>query len=187
MSNTMWPDRRSSVSTPSGTPPPHGRPYSPAGASRRGPYTLSGTGPLPPRPGMNPRNSSVSLLPTPNTSTSSLPATARLPNGSALRNEIRKSPGPDVPNPLHVLQNIIGAPPRRTRLNGGSSTEIIRPEEMVEDVNFEGLSLQAFADGQGQKPVPVGDVRSYSAQSIEECMFILQSTFYRYQLISIRS
>jgi hypothetical protein len=166
----MWADRRSSQSTPSGTPPPPGagRPYSPA--PRRGPYPLSGPGALPVRPGLNPRSSSLSLLSTPNASTSSLPAAARLPNGSSLRNEIRKSPGPEVPHPLQVLQNIMGASPRRSIANGSSSTELMQPEELVEDVDFGGLSLQAFVDEKGPDPVRSVDVHSYSAHSIEECM-----------------
>jgi hypothetical protein len=70
-----------------------------------------------------------------------------------------------------VLQNIIGAPPRAARVNGGSSTEVIHPEDLVEDVDFGSLSLQAFAEGEGQETVPSEDVHSYSAQSIDECTF----------------
>ncbi|KAF2430077.1 Sac2 family protein [Tothia fuscella] len=157
----MWGDR---------TPPSQhaNRPYSPAGASRRGPYSPGGPGPLPPRPGLNPRSSSLSLVSTPNASTANLPASARIPNGSGLRNEIRKSPGPDVPNPLHVLQTIIGAPPRGTKLNEGSNTEIIQPEDLVEDIDFGSLSLQAFAEEEERQIARSKDVHSYSAQSIEE-------------------
>jgi hypothetical protein len=64
----------------------------------------------------------------------------------------------------------MGAPPRRLRANGGANTELIQPEEMVGDVNFGGLSLQAFVDEEEQDPVRSIDVHSYSAHSIEECM-----------------
>jgi hypothetical protein len=57
--------------------------------------------------------------------------------------------------------------------NGGASTELIQPEEMVQDVDFRGLSLQAFVDGEEQDPMRSIDVHSYSARSIEECMSIL--------------
>jgi hypothetical protein len=66
----------------------------------------------------------------------------------------------------------MGAPPRRTRANGESDIEPMQPEEVVEDIDFGGLSLQAFVNGEGQDPVRSVDVHSYSAHSIEECMSI---------------
>jgi hypothetical protein len=52
----------------------------------------------------------------------------------------------------------------------------IRPEELCEDVDFGGLSLQAYAEESDRlgsaRPT---DVHSYTAQSIEECMFFLQT------------
>jgi len=162
----MWLDRFSAHPTPSATPPPQGaRPYSPA--PRRSHLT---PGPLLPRPGVNQR--SASLLSLANTSTSSLPATARQANGSALKHEVFSSPPADVPDPLEVLHNIIGSHVKKSRASEGKTREaevVEKPEEVVEDVDFGGLSLQAFAAEDDAGAPPLSDVHTYTAQSIEEC------------------
>ncbi|RDI82723.1 Apoptosis-inducing factor 1 [Venturia inaequalis] len=156
----MFADRRSSLSTPSATPPPLSR----SPASRRGPYTPSGPGPLPPRPGLNPRSSSLSLASTPNASTTNLP-TLRVANGSSLRNEMRRSPPMEVPDPMRVLQSIFGAAPRKqvAGIEGG------RRVELAEDVDFGGLSLEEFADEKEDRASSQpSDVHNYTVQSIEQ-------------------
>ncbi|QDS70648.1 hypothetical protein FKW77_000922 [Venturia effusa] len=156
----MFADRRSSLSTPSATPPPP----SPSPAGRRGPYAPAGPGPLPPRPGLNPRSSSLSLASTPNASTSNLP-TLRVTNGSSLRNEMRQSPPMEVLDPMRVLESIFGAPSRRQV----AGKENGRPVDLTEDVDFGNLSLEEFADAHEDRgSAQPSDVHSYTVQSIEQ-------------------
>ncbi|ORY10040.1 Sac2 family protein [Clohesyomyces aquaticus] len=165
----MWLDRFSAHSTPSGTPPPRGQSYSPA---PRRPYQQAGPGPLPPRPGINPRSSSLSLV-SPASSSTSLPTTARLPNGAGRR---RQGPGgapPNVPDPLKVLEAMLGGPPRKPPRTGHEDAEEAvpsKPEEVVTDVPFGGLSLLEFAAAEPDSPElrPSSPVHTYSAQSVEE-------------------
>ncbi|TLD38826.1 Apoptosis-inducing factor 1 [Venturia nashicola] len=156
----MFADHRSSLSTPSATPPPLSR----SPSSRRGPYSASGPGPLPPRPGLNPRSSSLSLASTPNASTTNLP-TLRVTTGSSLRNEMRRSPPMEVPDPMRVLQSIFGAPPRKQM----AGNEDGRPVELAEEVDFGGLSLEEFADKKEERGSTQSiDVHNYTVQSIEQ-------------------
>ena len=163
----MWGlDRISNYSTPSGTPPPRHDSYSPA--PRRG-YPPAGPGPLPIRPGLNPRSSSLSLsLVSPGASTTSLPSTARLPNGGPRRRPTGGVP-PNLGDPVQVLESIMGGPPRRyvaTERHAADQQE--KPEEVDADIDFGPLSLQAFAEEPvQQRQAP--SVDTYSAQSVEEC------------------
>ncbi|KAF1939803.1 Vps52-domain-containing protein [Clathrospora elynae] len=157
----MWGlDRLSSYSTPSGTPPP--RSYSPA--PRRG-YPAAGQ---PLRPGLNPRSSSLSLV-SPNASSTSLSASSRLPNGAPRRRPTGGAP-PNVPDPMHVLESIMGGPPRQMVDAIGESAGHIqtRPEAVEEDIDFGGLSLQVFAAQTATERKPTIPVHTYSAQSVEE-------------------
>lgn len=170
----MWLDRFSTHSTPSATPPPQ-RSYSPAPTRR--PYLTPG--PLPARPGLTPRSSSLSLI-SPTSSTASLPTTARVPNGSQLRRQIAPTPS-DVPDPLDVLEKIIGRPPKRIPSDEAEQTQNVvaeKPAEPVEDIEFGGLSLSAFA--QGSKGPETSNVHNYSAQSVEECTLFLPLLFPSY-------
>jgi hypothetical protein len=163
----MWGlDRLSSYSTPSGTPPPRRDSYSPA--PRRG-YP-SGPGLLPLRPGLVPRASSLSLI-SPGASTTSLSSTARQPNGAPRRRPTGGAPhhGPD---PIQVLASIMGGLPRKPLVSSGERDQTVpqKPEAVVEDIDFGGLSLQDFA---AQAPLDhrrTTSVHTYSAQSVEECM-----------------
>jgi hypothetical protein len=167
----MWGlDRLSAHATPSGTPPPHRDSYSPA---PRRPYPGGGPGALPPRPGLPTRTSSLSLLNSPaSSSTASLPSTARIPNGSARRRQGTGGPPPlDVPDPLQVLQSILGGPPRKPAIaKGFDAVEAAkRPDEVVEDIDFGGLSLHEFAAAETADTRHSSPVHTYSAQSVEEC------------------
>ena len=164
----MWGlDRRSTHATPTGTPPPRHDSYSPA---PRRPYGGPGPGPLPPRPGLPPRTSSLSLLgSTASSSTSSLPSTARIPNGRR-RVEPGGAPPPDVPHPLHVLEAILGGPPRKpVAAKGDASKGAPRPEELVDEIDFGGLSLHDFVAADAPEARHSSPVHTYSAQSVEEC------------------
>jgi len=135
----VWLDRFSAQSSPSGSPPPQGRVYSQSG--RRGPY-LGSTPSLPPRPGLNPRSSSLSLISNP--SDISLPNLGRIPNGSALRNEIPQSSPANGLDPLAVLEDIVGKPSKKRR-SDGSAVET-RPTDLVEDIDFGSHSLESFVN-----------------------------------------
>lgn len=166
----MWGlDRLAAQATPSGTPPPR-RDYSPA---PRRPYPGGGPGPLPPRPGLPTRTSSLSLLNSPASSSASLPSTARIPNGAGRRRQgTGGPPPPDIPDPLQVLESILGGPPRKpVAAKGDSQTAAVdRPDEIVEEIDFGGLSLHEFATADAAGSRHSSSVHTYSAQSVEECM-----------------
>ncbi|KAG2166333.1 Vps52-domain-containing protein [Aureobasidium pullulans] len=122
----MWLNRYSQHPSPSSSPAPQRRP------SHLAPS------PLPHRPGIASRSSSLSILT--NGSTDSLPAAARYPPApSNLRNQLDASPIDNVSHPLDVLRDILGP---------------IQPEPIPSDtsdqrgtnIDFGELSLQEFAD-----------------------------------------
>ena len=163
----MWGlDRLSSYSTPTGTPPPRRDSYSPA--PRRG-YPAPAQ---PVRPGLNPRSSSLTPLISPNASTASLPLSARMPNGGPRRRQTGGVP-PNVPDPVHVLESIMGGPPRNSpATNGEDSTRISeKPGVVEEEIDFGDLSLHDFAAAKTAERQQSTSVHTYSAQSVEECMF----------------
>lgn len=163
----MWGlDRLSAYSTPSGTPPPRRDSYSPA--PRRG-YPPSGPGALPTRPGLVPRTSSLSLI-SPTASTTSLPPSARVPNGGPRRRPTGGVPH-NGPDPVKVLASIMGGLPRKPLVGSGEKDQAIpqKPEVMVEEIDFAGLSLQDFAAAAPREHKPTISVHTHSAQSIEEC------------------
>jgi hypothetical protein len=88
-----------------------------------------------------------------------------------LRNEIRNPTPDNVADPLDVLQGILGATLKTKTATGDTEGDAGRPAELVEDIDFKGLSLQDFiqqSNGSGNERAP--DVHSYTVQSIEECM-----------------
>jgi hypothetical protein len=158
----MWGlDRLSSYSTPTGTPPRQDS-YSPA--PRRG-YPAPAQ---PLRPGLAPRSSSLTPLISPNASTTSLSSSTRLPNGGPRR---RPTGGANIPDPVHVLESIMGGPPRRSvTANGDTDGHTqAKPKEVEEVIDFGGLSLQDFVAESTRQRQPSTSVHTYSAQSIEEC------------------
>jgi len=163
----MWGlDRLSSYSTPSATPPPRRDSYSPA--PRRGP-NARGPSPLPPRPGLVPRTTSLGLI-SPNASTTSLPGNARIPNGGPRR---RPTGGlHHGPDPVQVLASIMGGPPRQpiTIIRGKEQDIPKKPEVVVDEIDFGGLSLHDFAAEAPHEHQHPTSVHTYSAQSVEECM-----------------
>lgn len=163
----MWGlDRLSSHSTFPGTPPSRSESYSPA--PRRG-YPAPGLGSLPMRPDLNPRSTSLSLI-SPTDSSTSLPATARLPHGGPRR---RPTGGglSNVPDPVQVLVSIMGGRPRKPITSNGDGAGALqqKPEEVVVDIDFGELSLHDFAAQQAPKQRQTSFVNTCSAQSVEEC------------------
>lgn len=137
---SMW-ERFSVQSTPSGSPPPHSRNYSPAPPRRPSHLAPSPRNSL----GSNAGGSSVSLGLSSNASTTSLPTTSRIPNGSSLRQEQHATA--NVPDPLEVLRSILGiAGPAKTQEPNGHDNQSHPPLLSGRaDVNFGGLSLHEYA------------------------------------------
>ncbi|GES61549.1 GARP complex subunit [Aspergillus terreus] len=144
----MWLDRISGHSTPAG-PQPDSRSNSPLprrSSSRLSPYAQQNSRPGPTRPA-----SSLSVLLTPSDSTSSLPATARGDGSAFKQNAVGARPS-DVADPLEVLNGILG----KQRTEKRDSDASLRPEadtkpaQLVEDIDFEGLSLEEFVAKQDQ-------------------------------------
>jgi hypothetical protein len=89
----------------------------------------------------------LSLVSTPTISTTNLSTTLRAANGSALRHELRNEPTPDVPDPLEVLESIIGPPSRKYGGDEAIAVSGDGPSHGIDwDINFSGLNLQDFAD-----------------------------------------
>ena len=51
----------------------------------------------------------------------------------------------DAPDPVQVLEKIMGQPTRKRKADGTQILELQRPSEVVEDIDFGGLSLEDFA------------------------------------------
>ncbi|OCT54168.1 Vacuolar protein sorting-associated protein 52 A [Cladophialophora carrionii] len=143
----MWLDRLTAgAATPGASREPltPSRPYSPAprknsqlAPSQR---TLSGLG-------LSANRSSTSLDLSANTSTASLTSPPRQTNGSALRFEQR--PPPDVPDPVHVLRELLGKPGAE---EGQDATPKFQDGRLAKDIDFGALSLQEFAN----REIPYG-------------------------------
>jgi vacuolar protein sorting-associated protein 52 len=88
------------------------------------------------------------------------------------RNQINNLPPPDVPDPLKVLQQIVGAPPKDQSPTNGQVDSVEKPPELVEDIDFGGLSLQAFAEKEQGSTRRKSAVHTQNTQSIEECTFL---------------
>ncbi|KAG9668859.1 putative GARP complex subunit, partial [Aureobasidium melanogenum] len=138
----MWLNRYSQHPSPSSSPAPQRRP------SHLAPS------PLPHRPGIANRSSSLSLLT--NGSTDSLPAAARYPPAhSNLRNQLDASPVDNVSHPLDVLRDILAPVP-------SDSLPSDTPAHQSVNFDFGELSLQEFADAP-----PLSD-KSSEQPSVEE-------------------
>ena len=162
----MFLDRFSAHPTPSASPAPSQRSYSPA--PRRPGQLSSGLS----RPSLNPRSSSLtSLVSRANSSTGSLPGTGRLTNGSALKQSTAAPP--DVDDSLDVLQRIVGVSFQKDIEDGEGVDVKERPDELIEDIDFRGLSLQDYVQfSKETKPSLESDGLSEDFQSVEECEYV---------------
>ena len=163
----MWLDRLSANQGGSGTSTPYNnRAYSPA---RRTPQSSGDNKPI--RPTFSPRTSSLSFASTPNASTSSLPGTRpQQSNGLLARRDGARSQDANTPDPLDVLNSILG---RALSSNDSNSSEtdapiLEKPGTLVDSIDFGELSLEEFAeqteDGAGETPH-----NKYDLQSVEQC------------------
>ncbi len=164
----MWGlDRFSGHSTPSGSPPPQNRSYSPA------PRRPSHLGPvIAARSPHSPRSSSLNVSGKYNSSTTSLNS-PRLPNGSGLKQQI--TPPADFTSPLKLLEEIVGRPISDEDEGQGEEgqSQLEKPAELVEDVDFGGRSIHDFLED-GDERDGIGNLDSYddNAQSAMECEYV---------------
>ncbi|KAL8924853.1 MAG: hypothetical protein Q9172_002472 [Xanthocarpia lactea] len=163
----MWLERLSGQSTPSASASPlpaQQRSYSPA--PRRSSHLAPNNTP---RPSYGPRTSSLGLVSRVNSSTTSLDS-PHLVNGSSLRQEI---PAPaDVVDPMDALEVLLGK--RKDKSGDGqgnrdSGSIDQRPTDLDMDIDFQALSLDAFASGTGQERVE--EPRRYTSLTVEECEY----------------
>ncbi|KAF2664010.1 Vps52-domain-containing protein [Microthyrium microscopicum] len=135
----MWQERRPSTQSPS--------PRTASPLPRR--PTLN-TGSQSARPGALPRSSSLSLVSSPSTSTTNLGLTLRHANGSTLRHELRAEPSFNTPDPLQVLESILGGKLANGQASDARGRELGDDElQDLDDINWEGLSLEQFASERG--------------------------------------
>ncbi|KAK1149341.1 Vacuolar protein sorting-associated protein 52 [Aspergillus melleus] len=164
----MWLDRISGHSTPSG-PQADSRSNSPLprrSSSRLSPYAQSA------RPTSSTRQgSSLSVLVTPSGSNVSLPATVR-GDGSVLTQSAARSRPSDVADPLQVLNGIIGKQNENTlqtdKLTPSSAVIIGKPSTLVEDIDFNGLSLEDFAAAESEPRRTTSDVGAQTIRQFEQ-------------------
>lgn len=157
----MWRDRISGQSTPSSVNRAPSLPRRSSSQLSQGPYNN--------RPGANPKNSSTPLLLTPSDSTTSLSAAGRGPNGTGLRQTSGQRPRPStVPDPLEVLNGIIGIN-ESEKAGLQLSTELkSRPAELIEVIEFDGLSLEEFVAKADVAPTRKTKRSEVNAQTIKQ-------------------
>lgn len=164
----MWLDRFSGNNTPSGSPPSsQNRSYSPA--PRRSSHLAPGTSV---RPSHNSRSSSAHLGVISNASTTSLNS-AKVTHGSTLKQQI--TPPAEVVDPLKVLAAVVGKSlPREGLDNGGAhdGVEFEKPSHLVEDIEFNRLSLKEFVlvDLSDEEEDGLNSVTT--VQTVEECEYV---------------
>ena len=178
----MWGlDRFSGHSTPSGSPPPQTRSFSPA------PRRPSHLGPgLAARPPHSPRSSSLNVPGKYNSSTTSLNS-PRLPNALGLKQQV--TPSADFTTPLKLLEEVIGRElpdeDEGRREEGGGQLE--KPSELVEDVDFGGRSIHDFFedefDRDGMRKL---DRYNGTAQCAMECEYVYSYNFASVLVLNVR-
>ena len=107
-----------------------------------------------------------------NISTTSL-SSHKAANGSTLKEAV--SPPPDFADPLKVLEAVIGKslPEEKTQngeLDGDEVRE--RPSQLVDEVDFGGLSLQDFVRNGVCEAGEKGPEVQGTAQTVEECEYV---------------
>lgn len=169
----MWRDRISGQATP----PQNRNPSLPRRSSSqlsRAPGAGPGPGgPYNNRPGGGARTSSTPLLLSPNDSTASLPGTTPAPNGLGLRQASggQRTRPAVVPDPLEVLNGIIGKEQPQKDLPQLLDEQYTRPDELVETIDFNGLSLEQFVNKSDPPPIrrsPSSDVNAQTIQQFEQ-------------------
>ncbi|CAG7923664.1 unnamed protein product [Penicillium olsonii] len=158
----MWRDRISGQTTPAGANSRNLSPLPRRSSSQLSPSPYN-------RPGVTSRTSSTSLLVTPNESTTSLPGTTRGASGSPLKQTSIQRPRPaNVPDPLEVLNGIIGKESQIAKDSPKLLSDLEKPAQLVETVRFDGLSLEDFLEK--EEPTPRRKTRDndINAQTVQQ-------------------
>ena len=140
--------------TPSATPNRISSP-APRRSIQLGPSTS-----LPRRPGIQPRTSSLSVTSLAG-SAESLPATARIPNGTSLKGQLAGSA--DVPDPLDVLASILGP-----ISSNGTADGVEDYVEIADDIDFGDLSLEDFVNAPADSTITPEIEESAIVQDFEK-------------------
>ncbi|CAN9349872.1 unnamed protein product [Alternaria alternata] len=92
-----------------------------------------------------------------------------MPNGGLRRRQTGGIP-PNVPDPIHVLESIMGGLPRNSSATSGEEVARIsgKPDEVEEDIEFGELSLHDFVAVKTAERQQPTSVHTYSTQSVEE-------------------
>lgn len=162
-SSKMWSSRLTGQSSSPASSQPGSRSFSPAPRrtnSGLGPYITSQQ-----RPGISPRSSTLSLAS--DSSTSSLLASSRRPNGSALKQSTTAYAGPD---PVDVLAKLLGNGVEDVPIlaEQPSPSTAIAASDLDLDFDFGGMSLRELA--LSEDPM-TEDSYVHRSQTVEECMF----------------
>ena len=148
---TAWLDRLAPGSSP---------------ASRRGsPAPRNKPAPLPTRPGLDSRTTTLSSLVRSSSYSSSL-ITAGRTEGVASRHISEPSPG--ARNPLDVLGEILGKPVDETEEEGDDTENDLDIDKLEDDIDFGGLSLNEYLEAPASKQ-PSAQITVRSIQTAEEC------------------
>lgn len=78
------------------------------------------------------------------------------------------APPPDLTDPLVVLEGILGKSLREIDGNGVEAGPLDKLPELVEDIEFEGLSLKDFVDEEEK----ISEDEAESIYGIEECEYV---------------
>ena len=92
--------------------------------------------------------------------------TARVPNGSTLKQEI--SPTADFNDPLEVLSRVVGILLHEDDDSVNGAVE--KPPELIKDIAFDGRSLEQFVDNASERDGERFDTDYFEhGFSVEEC------------------
>lgn len=166
---STWLDRLSNNNTSSSGAPPS-RPYSPTSTpSSRNSLQIPSRSQQPVRPSLQTRSTSLNLV-----SSATLPASARVPRESSLKNQLAQSPTEDTVDPLEALGTILGVTLKEPEITIEAADEeeddaISKPIVLTETIEFGSLSLQDFIEQNA--PHHARRAHPYSLPSVDECMF----------------
>ena len=94
-------------------------------------------------------------------------------NGSTLKHEV--TPPADFPDPLEVLEKVLGRTLQLdNKIDGAPSgyTSPEKPPELLKEVDFGGLSLEAFAQDMDLESEKNEVDTRMAAQTVEECEYV---------------
>lgn len=80
---------------------------------------------------------------------------------------------PDAEDPIKVLEKVVGASLRSDDEPEDDEMEMVqKPEELIDDIDFHGLSLGEFVRAEKHSEDAGGEIDLESVQSVEECEYV---------------